>query len=195
MNYPITFSFKIIAIVSQIYVRDGGGSLVGYVRQKFFKLKEAVEIFTDENQSQLIGKINADRVIDFNARYQFTAADGRRLGAMARRGVRSLWKAHYLIENAQGAPAMEIHEESAWVKFLDSAVGEIPIIGMFTGYFLNPTFLVTATDGTLVARITKHRSFLESRFVLQPVATLGTDDEAALLFATLMLLLLERSRG
>jgi hypothetical protein len=195
MNYPVTFSFKIIAIVSQIYVRDGGGTLIGYVRQKFFKLREAVEVFADENQSQLLGKINADRMIDFNARYQFTAADGRRLGAMARRGLRSLWKAHYVIENAQETPALEIHEESAWVKFLDSAVGEIPIIGLFTGYFLNPVYLVTRPDGTLVARITKHRSFLESRFILQPVATLGDDEEESLLFGTLMLLLLERQRG
>lgn len=195
MNYPVTFSFKIIAVVSQIYMRDGGGSLVGYVRQKFFKIKEAVEVFSDESQSRVIGKIDADRVIDFNARYHFTAADGRPLGAMARRGMRSLWKAHYLIENAQGAPSMEIHEESAWVRFLDSAVGEIPIIGLFTGYLLNPVYLVTRPDGSLVARITKHRSFFESRFVLEPAGVVPDEDEGVLLFGTLMLLLLERSRG
>jgi len=195
MKYPVTFSFKIIAIVSQIYMRDGSGSLVGYVRQKFFKLKEAVEVFADESQSQLLGKIDADRMIDFNARYRFTGADGRELGAMARRGLRSLWKAQYLIETAEGTPSMEIHEESAWVKFLDGVVGEIPLIGMFTGYFLNPVYLVSRTDGTLVAHITKHRSFLESRFVLEPVVTLGAEEEAALLFGTLMLLLLERNRG
>jgi hypothetical protein len=148
------------------------------VRQKFFKFKEAVEVFSDESQSRLLGKIDADRVIDFNARYQFTSADGRPLGAMARRGMRSLWKAHYLIENALGAPSMEIHEESAWVKFLDSAVGEIPIIGLFTGFFLNPVYLVTRPDGSLVARITKHRSFLESRFVLQPAGWCRTKTKA-----------------
>jgi hypothetical protein len=49
--------------------------------------------------------------------------------------VRSLWKAHYLVEGPKGAPALEIHEESAWVKFLDSVVGEIPLVGLFTGYF------------------------------------------------------------
>jgi hypothetical protein len=59
---------------------------------------------------------------------------------------------------------------------------------------LNPTYLVTRPDGALVARITKHRSFLESRFVLEPTVPLSDDEEPALLFGTLMLLLLERSR-
>ena len=195
MKYPVTFSFKIIAVVSQIYVRDGSGTLVGYVRQKFFKFKEAVEVFADDSQSRLVGKIDADRVIDFNARYHFTGADGRPLGAMARRGVRSLWKAHYSIESAQGGASMEIHEESAWVKFLDGLIGEIPVLGMFSGYFLNPVYLVTRPDGSLVARITKRRAFLESRFVLEPAGVVPDEDEPALLFGTLMLLLLERNRG
>jgi hypothetical protein len=195
MEYPVTLSFKRIAIVSQIYARDGGGRLIGYVRQKFWKLREAIEVFTDETQSKVIGRIDADRIIDFNARYRITGVDGRPLGSMARRGVRSLWRAQYVIEGAGGAPLFEINEESAWVKFLDGLIGELPIIGLFSGYFLNPTYLVTGADGGLVARITKEKSFLESRFILQPVVAVPEADEPALLFSTLMLLFLERDRG
>jgi uncharacterized protein YxjI len=86
MNYPIDFSFKILAIASQIYIRDVNGSLVGYVKQKLFKLKEDINVFGDENQTQLLFNIKADRVIDFSAKYNFTDAHGTSLGSIKRRG-------------------------------------------------------------------------------------------------------------
>ena len=43
------------------------GNLIGYVKQKMFKLKEDINIFADENQTQQRFNIKADRVIDFSA--------------------------------------------------------------------------------------------------------------------------------
>ena len=50
MNYPIELTFKLLALASQIYIRDANGNLMGYVKQKMFKLKEDINIFADENQ-------------------------------------------------------------------------------------------------------------------------------------------------
>ncbi len=69
MNYPIELSFKLLALASQIYIRDGGGNLIGYCKQKMFKLKEDINIFADEGQTHLLYNIKADRVIDFSAKY------------------------------------------------------------------------------------------------------------------------------
>ena len=77
MNYPITLTFKLLALASQIYVRDANGNLLGYVKQKLLKLKEDINVFADENQTQLLFNIKADRVIDFSARYNFTDQSGR----------------------------------------------------------------------------------------------------------------------
>jgi hypothetical protein len=52
MNYPLDLSFKLLALASQIYVRDSQGNLVFYVKQKMFKLKEAITVFGDEAQTQ-----------------------------------------------------------------------------------------------------------------------------------------------
>src|SRR6185369_4814822 len=112
MNYPIDFSFKILAIASQIYIRDVNGSLVGYVKQKLFKLKEDINVFGDENQTQLLFNIKADRVIDFSAKYNFTDAHGTSLGSIKRRGMRSLWKANYEIYDATDRQVMAISEEN-----------------------------------------------------------------------------------
>ena len=64
MNYPLKLSFKLLAIASQIYVRDANGNLLGYVKQKLFKLKENIDVFADEGQTQLLFNIKADRMLD-----------------------------------------------------------------------------------------------------------------------------------
>ena len=72
MNYPIDLSFKLLALASQIYVRDASGNLLGYVKQKMFKLKEDINVFADEGMTKHLFNIKADRVIDFSAKYNIT---------------------------------------------------------------------------------------------------------------------------
>ena len=97
MNYPIELSFKLLAIASQIYIRDANGQLLGYVKQKLFKLKEDINIFADESQTRHLYNIKADRVLDFSAKYNFTDSTGRALGSIRRKGMRSIWKARQAI--------------------------------------------------------------------------------------------------
>ena len=49
MKYPLSLSFKIMAMAPQIYVRDATGEIVCYVKQKMFRLKEVVSVFRDQN--------------------------------------------------------------------------------------------------------------------------------------------------
>src|SRR3712207_5826138 len=97
MHYPLTFSFKILALAPQIWVRDAQGQLLLYVKQQFLKLKEAVTIFADEGQTRPLFSIKADRVLDISARYHITDSQGLPIGVVQRHGMRSLWKAHYEI--------------------------------------------------------------------------------------------------
>src|SRR4028118_1243982 len=120
MNYPLTLTFKLITIGTRLSVRDAGGNLVTFVKPKRFKLKEDINVFADENQTQLLYNVKADRVIDFSARYNFTDASGKFLGSIKRQGMRSLWKTHYQIADAGDRQVLEIHEENAWIKIVDS---------------------------------------------------------------------------
>jgi hypothetical protein len=195
MNYPLQLSFKIIALASQIYVRDAGGSLVGYVKQKLFKLKEDIRIFADEGQTQLRYTIRADRILDFSANYAFANAAGQPLGSIKRRGMRSIWRAEYEIFSPGGGLVMKINEESGWVKVVDGLIGEIPIVGMFSGYFFNPTYLLTRIDQTPVLRLSKQPAFLESKFIMEPVTPLAGAEEELVFLSCLTMTLLERMRG
>ena len=195
MNYPLDLSFKILALASQIYIRDANGHLLGYVKQKLLKLKEDINVFADEGQTQHLFNIKADRILDFSANYRFTSANGQPLGAIRRRGMRSIFRANYEISDPSGNQVMSINEENGWVKVGNALVGELPIIGMFTGYFLNPAYIVSRIDGTPVARLSKQPAFFESKFQLNSMVSLSEEDETRVLLSVLTMSLLERARG
>jgi uncharacterized protein YxjI len=195
MNYPIHFSFKILAIASQIYIRDSSGNLLAYVKQKLFKLKEDINVFGDEGQTQLLYNIKADRVLDFSAKYNFTDARGTSLGSIKRKGMRSLWRASYEIYDASDSQVMKINEENGWVKVIDALVGELPIVGMFTGYFFNPSYIVSRVDDRPVARLAKQPAFLEGKFEMTRIGDMSEDEEPRVVLSLLTMTLLERARG
>jgi uncharacterized protein YxjI len=93
VHYPLTLTFKIIALAPQIYVRDAAGQELLYVKQKLLKLRERIQVFADSSQSRQVSEINADRILDWSARYTFTDVGGAVLGAVRRRGAKSLWRA------------------------------------------------------------------------------------------------------
>lgn len=195
MNYPLSLSFKLLALASQIYIRDANGNLLGYVKQKLLKLKEDINVFADEQQTQHLYNIKADRVLDFSANYNFTDSRGAFLGAIKRQGMRSIWRANYQITDAGGNLAFNINEENGWVKVIDAFAGEVPVLGMFTGYFFNPAYIVSRPDGTPVARLAKQPAFFEGKFNLEKQAELSLEDETRVLLGVLTMTLLERARG
>ncbi len=195
MNYPIELTFKLLALASQIYISDADGKIIGYVKQKLFKLKEDINVFADESQSKLLFNIKADRVIDFSARYNFTSSSGQFIGSIKRRGMRSIWKANYEISDANNQQVLQINEENAWTKVFDALIGEVPVVGMFTGYLFNPAYLISRTDGSPIIRLQKLPAFFESKFVLTPQAQLSDNQESLILLGSLMMTLMERRRG
>ncbi|MDN5923598.1 MAG: hypothetical protein L0H70_01210 [Xanthomonadales bacterium] len=197
LTYPLQLQFKLVALAPQIFVRNANGEDVLYVHQKLFKLKEAISVYRDTSKTQTVYKIAADRIIDFGARYHFTDAAGQPLGALKRQGARSIWRATYdVFSAADEAPKLRIVEEKPWTKVLDSLVGEIPLVGMFTGYFLNPSYVLkdVASDET-IWRVTKRRTFTDSQFTIESLSALPPATEQIALLGVLTMTLLERERG
>ncbi|HUO87456.1 MAG TPA: hypothetical protein VM617_08685 [Thermoanaerobaculia bacterium] len=199
MRFPLSLQFKILAFAPQITVRDADGSELLYVHQKLFKLKEQIKVYRDSGKGEIAYQIAADRVLDFSARYAFTEASGASVGSVKRSGMKSLWRAHYEVADAAGQAVLTIGEDNPAVKLLDGLLGEIPVIGMASGYFLHPRYTVAehATSHP-VLRVSKRRSFLEAKFTVtaEPAAAgLSPEVETAAVLAILTMALLERSRG
>lgn len=193
--YPLTLTFKFLTISSYMRVVDATGQLVAYVKQRAFRLREDVTIFANEAQTDPLYHIKADRIIDIGASYSIATADGRPLGVVRQRGLRTLWKATYDIRDGAGSAAAVVHEENAWVKVLDGLIGEIPFLGFVLAQFINPTYLIDSADGQTVLRLRKRPSLIERSFVLEQVAPLPRTLEPLALPAVLMVVLLERGRG
>lgn len=194
MQYPLELTFKFWALAPQISVVDGQGNLAFYVKQKLFKLKEAITIFADTEQTRPLYYIKADRIIDFSARYDFTHSNGNYIGSVKRRGLKSLWRARYDIFDGD-TTTLNIQEKNPWVKIADALFAEIPIVGMFTGYVFNPVYLVSRDDGTVVMRLEKIPTFLSRKFIIKAVDKLSDREEQQILLSLMMMLLLERNRG
>lgn len=195
MAYPLTLNFRILAVASQLSVTDAQGSLVAYVKQKLFKLKEDVTVFENEQQTMPAFNMKADRVIDFSPRFQFVDNAGQTVGAVKRQGAKSLWRARYDVYDGAPTPKMQIREENAWAKVLDGLFGEIPIAGMFSGYIFHPAYLVTSSEGQPLLRMAKQPAFFEGKFLVEKMALLSPEDERIAFLSLMMTVLMERTRG
>lgn len=196
MNYPLHINFKVLALAQQLSLTDATGTLIFYVKQKAFKLKEAVTVFADAQQTRPLFAINADRVIDFSASYHFTDMTGRPLGSIKRQGRKSIWKAHYeIFDGWQPHPTLLIKEENPWSKVFDALFSEIPVAGIFTGYVFNPSYLVSRPDGMPILRLKKERSFFGRSFSITLLAGIDQTEELRILLGLIMMILLERHRG
>jgi uncharacterized protein YxjI len=194
MNYPLEIKFKLLALAQQLSITDAQGSLVFYVKQKAFKLREAITVFGDQEQTRPLYKIDAEKILDFSGRYNFTDEEGRHLGSVKRQGMRSIWKAHYdIYDGAQ--VVLTIREENAWIKVFDSLFGELPIVGMFSGYLFHPAYIVSRPNGSAVLRMAKQAAFFEGRFHVEKLGVIGEDEELRATLGLIMMILLERSRG
>jgi|TARA_B110001454_G_C12648331_1_gene404341 uncharacterized protein YxjI len=197
MKYPLQLNRKILAASPQIYVSDADGNPVLFVKQKIFKLKEHVEVFTDNTRENKLCDIKANKVIDWSAAYNFSNAEGNRFGGVRRKGMRSLWRAHYEIypDDAAQPAEFSIREESVIVRLLDNVLSGIPIIGIFTGYFTNPSYIITDSNGNAVMRLKKKPALWEGKFSIESIAELESQQQIRILVALLMMTLLEQHRG
>ncbi|MGB0563030.1 MAG: hypothetical protein ACPGVO_14685 [Spirulinaceae cyanobacterium] len=198
MQYPLNLTFKFFALSPQISVTDAEDNFVFYVKQKFLKLKEAITVFSDPERKTSVYTIKADRIIDFSARYNFARPDGEPIGSVKRRGMRSLWRAHYDIfgPDDPDTPIFTIREENPWVKVCDALFAEIPIVGFFTGYVLNPAYLVQQPEQEPVfMRLEKIPAFFSRKFIIKQLDAVDEQTQETLVLSLLMMLLLERARG
>lgn len=195
VKFPLKFIFNITTLSNDFSAIDANGKIIAYVRQKMFKLKEDITIYENEDRAKVNFKIKADRWIDFSAAYSFSDSNGKEIGKIARKGWASIWKAEYELVDQNQKIQYHIREENGWIKVLDSVLGEIPILGMLTGYLFNPTYKVTNTNDEIVIRLKKEASFFGRKFEIEKLKTTDNDDDQRIILGLMMMILLERRRG
>lgn len=147
--------FKIFGGAFHIY--DKAGNVVFYSKMKAFKLKEDLRLFTGEDMREEVLTIKARSILDFGATYDVTdSATGTRLGALRRKGFKSILRDEWLILDTNDQEVGKIEEDSLALalvrRFLTNLVpqtftgtmGGVPVLS-FRQHF-NPFILKLALD-------------------------------------------------
>jgi hypothetical protein len=198
LAYPLTATFRIIALSPELQVRDANDQVILELKQKVFTLREDTTVFADEARTVPLYRMRADRISGFWATHHITrVSDGAPVGTVAAEGLRSLWSARYQVRDGQERKVFVIHEENPFIKFIDALVDDIPVIGWLLQSAINPTYVAEDENGVIRYRITKRRSLLERRFVMDRVAEDPHEDldERLVALALIQVMLLERHRG
>ena len=195
LNFPLSLTFKIGTFANDFVAKDASDTTISYVKQKMFKFIEDVSVFTDESQSTILYKINANKWIDFSATYLFTDSNGNDVGRIARKGWASIWKTRYEIYDEKQNQDLLIQEENAWIKVFDAIFAQIPVLGILTGYVFNPSYAVSRPDGTIVAQLKKEPSFFGRKFKVNKLAEFEIGEEERIVLSLMMMILLERRKG
>jgi len=87
--------------------------VIGYSKQKRFKLKEEIVLYSDESCTEELLRIKARSVIDFGATYDIVdSKTGESLGAARRKGLKSLIRDTWEILDPQGNKYADLFEDS-----------------------------------------------------------------------------------
>jgi hypothetical protein len=196
LEFPLRFTFRILTLAPRMDVVDATGRSVVHARQKLFKLREHVEIFTDATRRTKLAEIRANKIIDWSARYSFTDAWGAEIGSMGRKGWRSLWRAHYEAFNpGDQTPDFTIREANPWAKIMDGIFGQIPLLNVLTVMLFHPRYVSTRSTGAPALRLVKKPAFFQGKFDIEQAGPLSARETMNLVLAFIMLILLERRRG
>jgi uncharacterized protein YxjI len=116
--------FKLLGAAFHVY--DDAGNLIMYSKQKAFKLKEDIRLYSDESMKVELLTITARQVVDFSAAYDIIDPLAKqKVGAMRRKGWSSIVRDEWMILNGRDQQIGTIKEDSVMAalvrRFVDWA--------------------------------------------------------------------------
>ncbi|BCG58470.1 hypothetical protein PUR_18950 [Paenibacillus sp. URB8-2] len=123
-----TIRKKVLSILgAKVHIYDSAERLVLYSQLKAFKLKEDISIYTDESMSTELLRIKARHMIDLSATYDVTDSEtGELVGALRRRGLKSILKDEWIILGPGDSEIGVIKEENTFLALLRRLIPFIP---------------------------------------------------------------------
>jgi hypothetical protein len=104
---------------AKFHVYDPAGQLILFSKQKAFKLREDIRIFSDETEKEERLLIKARQIIDFSAAYDVVdARSGAKIGAFRRKGFSSLLRDSWEFLDTADRAIGTIQEDSMLMALL-----------------------------------------------------------------------------
>jgi uncharacterized protein YxjI len=105
---------KILSLLgAKFHIYDSAGNLAFFSKMKAFKLREDIRLYRDESMAEERLLIQARQVIDFSAAYDVKdPKTGEKVGALKRKGLKSIVKDEWIILDAADREVGLIQEDS-----------------------------------------------------------------------------------
>ncbi|MCW5756722.1 MAG: hypothetical protein KIT54_05745 [Phycisphaeraceae bacterium] len=162
-----TIRAKVFDIVPQFFILDEQGQTIGYCRQKLFKFKEELIVYTDRSKEKELLRIKARNIIDFAATYDVKLPDGSAIGSLRRKGLKSTFmRDEYLVFDAASNQVATLQEDSTWRALLRRGID-------YAAMLMPQKFILRDTAGQEVAIFRQHFN----PFVLRIGIAVLKDDE------------------
>ncbi len=155
---------KIFGAAFHVYGPDG--DVVAYCKQKAFKLREDIRLYSDESCSTELLTMSARQVIDFGVTFDVTLPDGAVLATIRRKGLKSMFRDTWqIVLPGQTEPRAILQEDSAWKATLRR---------LHEGFstLIPQQFHLRTTDGVHIASLRQHFNL----FVYRMGVSIETDD-------------------
>jgi uncharacterized protein YxjI len=172
---------------ASFHVFDDAGNVVAYSRQKAFKLKEDIRLYTDESCTTELLVILARQIMDFSASYDVVDAQASEpVGTLRRHGIRSLFRDKWTMLSAEGVEVGQLEEDSLLLALLRRQLGPL----------LPQTFDATAAGVPLATYKQNFNPFVRKLAVTIHPEAQGRLDRRLLLAGGILLAAIEgRQRG
>ncbi|MGN5953528.1 hypothetical protein ACP6L2_02830 [Sphingobacterium lactis] len=194
LKYPLHFKFRITSFAKDFLATDATGQPLYYVREKIFSWRDHIMVYRDSSKSEVLYEFISNKRIDFQQTFTIKDSEGKVLGKARRKTIKSLWRSTFNLMDASDLHDHTIKEKNPWTKFWDGLFGELPIIGMLSGYVFNPSYILRNDLDEPMFEIRKEPSFFGRKFSVLKLTDKDVDDERFVLSLMLMVIM-ERSNG
>jgi len=111
---------RILSVVGgKFEIFDPSGNVVLFSKMKAFKLKEDIRLYTGEDMMSELLSIQARTILDFSAAYDVVdSTTGQKVGALRRKGLKSMFRDEWLILDAYDREVGVIREENAFLALV-----------------------------------------------------------------------------
>lgn len=132
------------------HLYDAQGKVVGYCKQKAFRLREDLRICTNESCTEELLRVTTKSVLDISGTYDVVDAAGQRVGSLTRAGIKSSFlRDEWTIRDAAGEVVGTLREDSTWKALVRRYVNDV-------AFLLPQKFHLTDPAGRELATFRQH---------------------------------------
>lgn len=176
---------KTLTIGNKYWIEDAKGRILGFSKQKLFKLKEDIRIYSDESLSQELFSIKQQQIMDMWGKFAVVDSSNMHLGYIRRKAlmsgfIRDEWEVYDANEQLIGG----IYE----------SMGRGLARKFVPGGKLIPEKMIFKLDGKDVAKIDQKFKIIGDIWTLQCLNLPENFDRRVLLSCLILMGMIERAR-